>query len=65
MIAGVIVGGGSSFGTANVLVRALGPSIPMNYTVADPTLELYDANGNVIAFNDYWKWRPDGSYQEP
>lgn len=65
MIAGVIVGGGSSFGTANVLVRALGPSIPMNYTVADPTLELYDANGNVIASNDDWKWRPDGSYQEP
>lgn len=64
MIAGVIVGGGSSFGTANVLVRALGPSIPINYALADPTLELYDANGNVIAFNDDWKTRPDGSYQE-
>lgn len=64
MIAGVIVGGGSSSGTANVLVRALGPSIPMNYTLADPTLELYDANGNVIAFNDDWKTRPDGSSQE-
>ncbi|HKP03197.1 MAG TPA: kelch repeat-containing protein [Chthoniobacterales bacterium] len=64
MIAGVIVGGGSSLGSANVLVRALGPSIPMNYTLADPTLELYDANGNVIAFNDDWKWRPDGSYQQ-
>jgi hypothetical protein len=65
MIAGVIVAGGSSFGSANILVRALGPSIPMNYTLADPTLELYDANGNVIASNDDWKWRPDGSYQEP
>jgi hypothetical protein len=65
MIAGVIVGGGSSFGTANVLVRALGPSIPMNYTLADPTLELYDANGNVIASNDDWETRPDGSYQAP
>jgi hypothetical protein len=64
MIAGVIVGGGSSFGAADVLVRALGPSIPINYALADPTLELYDANGNVIAFNDDWKTRPDGSSQE-
>jgi hypothetical protein len=64
MIAGVIVGGGSSFGTADVLVRALGPSIPINYALADPALELYDANGNVIAFNDDWKTRPDGSSQE-
>jgi hypothetical protein len=64
MIAGVIVGGGSSFGAADVLVRALGPSIPINYALPDPTLELYDANGNVIAFNDDWKTRPDGSSQE-
>jgi hypothetical protein len=64
MIAGVIVGGGSSFGTANVLVRALGPSIPVSGALADPTLELYDANGNVIASNDDWKTRPDGSSQE-
>jgi hypothetical protein len=60
----LIVGGGSSFGAANVLVRALGPSIPVSGALADPTLELYDANGNVIAFNDDWKTRPDGSSQE-
>ena len=31
--------------------------------MADPTLELYDANGRLIAFNDDWKTRQDGSSQ--
>jgi N-acetylneuraminic acid mutarotase len=64
MIAGLIVSGGSPFGSANVIVRALGPSIPMSGALANPTLELYDANGNVIAFNDDWKTRPDGTSQQ-
>ncbi|HVF72220.1 MAG TPA: kelch repeat-containing protein [Chthoniobacterales bacterium] len=64
MIAGLIVGGGSPFGTANIVVRALGPSIPVANRLANPTVELRDENGAVIVFNDDWKFRSDGSSQE-
>ncbi len=42
-------------GTKQVLIRALGPSLPLAGRLADPTLELHDANGAVIAANDNWK----------
>jgi N-acetylneuraminic acid mutarotase len=64
MIGGLIVGGGSQSGVAQVVVRALGPSIPVTGTSANPTLELHDENGNAIAFNDDWKTRPDGGSQQ-
>ena len=51
MIGGLIVGGGA----ANVIVLALGPSIPVDGALADPTLELHDVNGVTIATNDNWK----------
>lgn len=39
-----------------VLIRALGPSLPLgDETLADPMLELYDANGGLIAQNDDWR----------
>lgn len=54
MIGGFILSGSS---TVNVLVRAIGPEL--TGTVAgpleDPTLSLYDSNGNVIAANDDWR----------
>jgi phospholipase/lecithinase/hemolysin len=54
MIAGVIIGQGDS---PILVFRALGPSLA-NFGVTnpllDPTLELYDSNGNLIAFNDDW-----------
>lgn len=65
MIGGLIVGGGTPGHAARVVVRALGPSIPVNGALANPTLELYDENGAAIAFNDDWKRRPDGSNQQP
>jgi Galactose oxidase, central domain/Kelch motif len=64
MIGGLIVGGGSPTGTVNVIVRALGPSVPVTGALANPTLELHDGNGTAIAFNDDWKTRPDGSSQQ-
>jgi len=64
MIGGIIVGGGSVNGAAKVVIRALGPSIPVTGALANPTLELHDENGNAIAFNDDWKTRPDGSSQQ-
>ena len=64
MIGGLIVGGGSPSGTANVVVRALGPTIPVADALANPTVELHDENGATIAFNDDWKTRPDGTSQQ-
>jgi hypothetical protein len=67
MIAGVIVGGGAPGGTANVLVRALGPSLSnsgVQGALQDPALTIHDGNGLTIASNDNWKTRPDGSSQQ-
>ncbi len=54
MIGGFIVDGASD---ATVVVRGLGPSLGgMNVPnpLADPTLQIVDADGAVIAFNDNW-----------
>jgi hypothetical protein len=59
MIGGLIVGG-----TARVIVRALGPSVPVAGPLGDPTLELHDGSGTLVASNDNWKTRPDGSSQQ-
>lgn len=58
MIGGVIVGGGSTGSTAKVLVRAIGPSLASQGVAGalqDPTLELRDGNGQLVAQNDNWK----------
>jgi hypothetical protein len=55
MIGGIIVLGNNS---ARVLFRAIGPSLALvgvPNSLADTTLELHDANGNAIAFNDDWQ----------
>jgi hypothetical protein len=55
MIGGLIAGGG---GSINVLLRAIGPSLAssgVSNALQDPTLELHDGSGAVIAFNDNWK----------
>jgi hypothetical protein len=57
LIGGFIVLGGDP--TA-VLIRALGPSLPLAFTLPDPTLELHDVNGRTVVSNDDWR-----SNQEP
>jgi subtilisin-like proprotein convertase family protein len=52
MIAGTIVTGGPS---QRVIVRAIGPSLPIPGALSDPTLELRDSNGGLIAANDNWR----------
>jgi hypothetical protein len=47
-----------------VIVRAIGPSLPLPGALGNPTLELHDGNGAVLAANDDWKTRPDGSSQQ-
>jgi hypothetical protein len=55
LIAGFIVGGTQP---KKILVRGIGPSLA-TFGIADPlvnpTLELHDKSGNLIAFNDDWR----------
>jgi hypothetical protein len=54
MIAGVIV----QFHPKEIIVRALGPTLTrfgVSNALADPTLELRDVNGTLLASNDDWK----------
>jgi uncharacterized Zn-binding protein involved in type VI secretion len=55
MIGGLIITGS---GQKNVIVRAIGPSLAQHgitNPLLDPTLELHNGNGTVIAFNDNWR----------
>jgi hypothetical protein len=52
MIGGFILTG---TGTRKVIVRAIGPSLPVAGALADPTLELVNANGVTMASNDNWR----------
>jgi uncharacterized delta-60 repeat protein len=57
MIGGAILRGAAS---ARVLLRAIGPSLTsfgVNNALADPTLELHDGNGELVAIN--YDWRED------
>jgi hypothetical protein len=57
MIGGFIVGGNAADRT-RIVVRAIGPSLSrfgLPNALQDPTLSLYDSNGNVIATNDNWR----------
>jgi Trm5-related predicted tRNA methylase len=52
MIAGTIVIGP---GSQRVLVRAIGPSLPVSGALDDPKLELRDGNGTLLRANDNWR----------
>lgn len=54
MIAGFIFGNGTA--SEKVAIRAIGPSLSnIGDVLADPTLELHNANGAVLLFNDDWQ----------
>lgn len=62
----VLIGGFIVSGTQpkKVIVRAIGPSLPVVGKLADPTLELHDAAGRTLATNDNWKTRDTGGSQQ-
>jgi hypothetical protein len=60
----VMIGGfiaGNQNGQTKVFVRGLGPSLEgkVPNPLADPVLELHDANGNMLETNDNWKDSPN------
>jgi uncharacterized protein (DUF1800 family) len=55
MIPGITIGAGS--GERTLLIRAAGPALAaLNVpgTLADPTMSVVDASGNIVASNDNW-----------
>src|SRR5882724_682563 len=54
---GVLIGGFIVVGQSamDLIVRAIGPSLPVPGAMADPTLELRDASGSLLASNDDWR----------
>ncbi|HEX8078255.1 MAG TPA: CAP domain-containing protein, partial [Chthoniobacterales bacterium] len=52
LIGGLIVVGQSA---ADVIVRAIGPSLTVTGAMGDPTLELRDSSGTLLASNDNWR----------
>jgi hypothetical protein len=52
VIAGFIVAGARD---KKIIVRAIGPSLAVAGNLADPTLELRDSGGVLIAANDNWR----------
>ena len=52
LIGGLIVLGQNPL---RVIVRAIGPSLPVPGVLANPTLELHNGSGALIASNDDWR----------
>jgi hypothetical protein len=65
----VVIGGftlGSPSGTAQIIIRGLGPSLGafgVPNPLANPTLELRNVNGTLLAFNDDWQSDPGQAAQ--
>jgi hypothetical protein len=56
LIGGLIINGSTS---KKLIVRAVGPSLAsppfsLSGTLSNPTLELHDSSGNLLASNDDW-----------
>jgi len=51
MIGGLIVQGSNA---KRLIVRALGPSIPVGGVLSNPVLELHNSSGALMASNDNW-----------
>ena len=58
MIGGFIVTGTER---KTVIVRGIGPSLPVPGALADPVIEVHGSSGELLATNDNWR---DGFYQQ-
>jgi hypothetical protein len=56
LIGGFIITGSQA---KKVMVRAIGPSLPLDGVLANPTLELHDSAGSLITSNDNWMEAPN------
>jgi hypothetical protein len=56
VIAGFILGGNG--GDDSVVLRGIGPSLPVSNALANPTLELHNSNGALVIANNDWQDDP-------
>jgi N-acetylneuraminic acid mutarotase len=56
LIGGFIVTGSES---KRIILRAIGPSLPLAGTLANPRLELYNNAGQLVVANDNWQDAPN------
>jgi hypothetical protein len=63
MISGFIVTGPPTAAPTKVLIRALGPEIPLPGILSDPTLELHQ-DSTTLAVNDDWKQTQQSAIEE-
>ena len=56
LIGGFIITGSD---TEEVVLRGIGPSLPLEGLLANPRIELHDSSGALIASNDDWMNGPD------
>jgi len=64
MIGGFMLGGNNN--PTRIAARGLGPSLAnsgLSNVLADPTLELHDANGVIVISNDDWQSDPTSAAQ--
>jgi hypothetical protein len=64
MIGGFTLGGNNN--ATRIAVRALGPSLSgsgLSNVLADPTIELHNANGTIMVSNDDWQSDPVSAAQ--
>ena len=63
MIGGFTLGGNPN--PTRIAVRALGPSLAprLSNVLADPMLELHNANGTIMVSNDDWQSDPTSAAQ--
>jgi subtilisin-like proprotein convertase family protein len=61
----VMIGGFIVLGSApqRVIVRAIGPSLPLVGKLTDPSLDLIDGNGNVVRGNNNWRESQQGEIE--
>lgn len=58
VMVGGFIAGGSDSDSLRVVIRAIGPSLAgsgVSGVLANPSLELHDAQGTTVAMNDDWK----------
>ncbi|MFN2476332.1 MAG: S8 family serine peptidase [Chthoniobacterales bacterium] len=60
LIGGIIVNGNAP---KKLILRAMGPSLPVEGALGDPSLELYDSNGQKLASDDNWEDDPNQAAQ--
>ena len=62
LIGGFIITGNTS---KSVIIRAIGPSLPVAGKLLDPTLQLFNSAGTMIASNDNWRTNPTSAPSWP